>query len=38
MKKNYINIKNELEVDEKILDELINYAISNLKKAKQIMI
>lgn len=26
--------KEELEVDEKILDELINYAISNLKKAK----
>ena len=29
-----INYKEELEVDEKILDELINYAISNLKKAK----
>jgi len=28
------NHKEELEVDEKILDELINYAISNLKKAK----
>lgn len=26
--------KEELELDEKILDELINYAISNLKKAK----
>lgn len=26
--------KEELEVDEKILDELINYGISNLKKAK----
>ncbi len=26
--------KEELEVDERILDELINYAISNLKKAK----
>lgn len=26
--------KEELEVDEKILDEMINYAISNLKKAK----
>ncbi|MCC3869065.1 ATP-binding protein [Terrisporobacter mayombei] len=26
--------KEELEVNEKILDELINYAISNLKKAK----
>ncbi|MCC3865140.1 PRK06851 family protein [Terrisporobacter petrolearius] len=28
------NHKEEVEVDEKILDELINYAISNLKKAK----
>ena len=28
------NYKNELEVDTRILDELINYAISNLKKAK----
>lgn len=27
-------IQEELDVDEKILDELINYAISNLKKAK----
>ena len=26
--------KEELEVNERILDELINYAISNLKKAK----
>lgn len=26
--------KDELEIDERILDELINYAISNLKKAK----
>lgn len=29
-----INYKEELEVDERIFDELINYAISNLKKAK----
>lgn len=28
------DFKEELDVDEKILDELINYAISNLKKAK----
>ena len=28
------NYKKELEVDQEILDELINYAISNLKKAK----
>ena len=27
-------LKSDCEVDEKILDELINYAISNLKKAK----
>ena len=26
--------KEEIEFDEKILDEMINYAISNLKKAK----
>ena len=29
-----IKNKEELDMDEKVLDELINYAISNLKKAK----
>ena len=33
-KEKLIDYKEELELDEKVLDELINYAISNLKKAK----
>ncbi len=33
-KEKLIDYKEELEIDEKVLDELINYAISNLKKAK----
>ena len=33
-KEKLIDYKEELEIDERVLDELINYAISNLKKAK----
>ena len=33
-KEKLIDYKEKLEIDEKVLDELINYAISNLKKAK----
>lgn len=33
-KEKLIDYEEELEIDERVLDELINYAISNLKKAK----
>ena len=33
-KEKLIDYRDELEIDERVLDELINYAISNLKKAK----